>query len=151
MRKYTISLLEITTQLLLKIGFFSDLTSKPSSKLGQNICKFQYHARKEKYKDWKRVQKIQQQLRAPSASPRNPLRSLSSLQASKLSSAQKQTRSENVQLQPGHMAVAQRVQRYVITAQIPSNTMDNTEPKQYSVCVCNPFLLNQAIIWFVNI
>lgn len=42
-----------------------------------------------------------------------------SLQASKLSSAQKQTRSEDVCLLLGRVAIPQRVQRYVTTAHIP--------------------------------
>lgn len=42
----------------------------------------------------------------------------SSLQASKLSSAQKQTRSEDVCLLLGRVAIPQRVQRYVTTAHI---------------------------------
>ncbi|KAM7396695.1 hypothetical protein PAMP_019718 [Pampus punctatissimus] len=41
-----------------------------------------------------------------------------SLQASKLSSAQKQTRSEDVCLLLGRVALPQRVQRYVTTAHI---------------------------------
>lgn len=54
---------------------------------------------------------------AAEASPRNPLRP-TPLQASKLSSAQKHTRSEHVCLLLGGVAIPQREESYLTTAHI---------------------------------